>query len=172
MESKNEEWNAFLTAEVLVFRLLGRLLYQPPEAAWLQLLAEEDIFAETPLGMGTPEIEAGLALMQGWALAYLADSNGELQSALEGDYNRLFVGPAKVLAPPWESVYLTKERLIFQEQTLQVRGWFRRFGLEVENLYHEPDDHIGLELLFLAHLAELSVAALEEGEQTEFADLL
>jgi TorA maturation chaperone TorD len=62
-------------------------------------------------------------------------------------------------------VHFSKERLTFQKETLQVRGWYRRFGLEAERLYNEPDDHIGLELEFLAHLARQGLAALEKNDQ-------
>ena len=55
--------------------------------------------------------------------------------------------------------------MIFQEQTLQVREWYRRFGLETEKLHKEPDDHIGLELSFLAHLAGLGLKALEDKDE-------
>ena len=59
---------------------------------------------------------------------------------------RAFSSSAKVLTPP-ESVYFSEERLVFQEETLQVREWYRRFDLQSVKL-HEPDDHVGLELTF------------------------
>ena len=53
-----------------------------------------------------------------------------------------------------------------------MREWFRRYGLESVKIYNEPDDHIGLELAFSAHLAGLGLVALEEGDQTRFIQLL
>ena len=50
--------------------------------------------------------------------------------------------------------------MIFQEQTLHVRQWYSRFGLQVVKLHKEPDDHIGLELEFVAHLANLALQAI------------
>lgn len=85
---------------------------------------------------------------------------------------RLFIGPEKVLAPPWESVYFNDERNIFQEQTLQVRQWYRQFGLEPEKLHSEPDDHVGLEFAFLAHLARLALEALERDDTAAFDQYL
>jgi TorA maturation chaperone TorD len=87
---------------------------------------------------------------------------------LRVDYTRLFVGVGKVLAPPWESVFFNEERMVFQEQTLQVRNWYRRFGLEPENLHKEPDDHIGLEMSFVSHLSELGMEALENHDEEKF----
>jgi TorA maturation chaperone TorD len=85
---------------------------------------------------------------------------------------RLFVGVGQVLAAPWESVYFNDGRMVFQEQTLQVRDWFRRFGVETEKLHNEPDDHIGLELSFLAHLATLGLQAIEAKDDNKFEEIV
>lgn len=46
--------------------------------------------------------------------------------------------------------------------------WYRRFGLQSDRLYQEPDDHIGLELEFVAHLAKQALRALEQNDQAKF----
>src|SRR3546814_5714200 len=63
------------------------------------------------------------------------------------------------LAPPWESVYTNKDGAVFQRGTVSVKNWFLRFDLVLESSFNEPADHIGLEFGFLAHLAELAIAA-------------
>jgi putative dimethyl sulfoxide reductase chaperone len=110
--------------------------------------------------------------LQTWALDFKQDQGGAGLDTLVDDYTRLFIGPGTLLAPPWGSVYFTKDRLIFQEQTIQVRQWYWRFGLQAEKLYQEPDDHIGLELIFVAHLAGLALAALDVQDQAAGKDLL
>ncbi len=80
------------------------------------------------------------------------------------DYARLFVGPNRLLAPPWESVYLSTEHLIFERQTLEVRQQYQRYGIETQHPNVEPDDHIGLELRFVAHLNGLVLFALEKDD--------
>ncbi len=62
--------------------------------------------------------------------------------------------------------------MVFQIQTLQVREWFRRFGVETEKLHQEPDDHIGLELTFISHLAMLGLKALQEKDDSRFEQIL
>ena len=74
--------------------------------------------------------------------------------AVEQDYLRLFVGLGTPLAPPWESVWASDARLLFQRETLDVRYWYRSAGLQIARLHHEPDDHIGLELEFIGLLLE------------------
>lgn len=149
-----------LAAEALVLNLLGKALYTYPDRAWLQSLADEGVFAECPFGSEQPDVMTGLALLQKWSPANQGGMSDEAFDELRLDYTRLFIGPGKVLAPPWESVNFSDERLTFQAQTLQIRDWYRRFGLQAEKLHHEPDDHIGLELAFISHLASLAANAL------------
>ena len=122
-----------------------------------------------PFAADQDETKTGLELMQKWGKDGITDESFE---KLHVDYTRLFIGVGKVLAPPYESVYFGEDRLMFQERTLEVREWYKRFGLEAEKKYVEPDDHIGLELLFLSHLASLGIQSLEKGDQAEFNKLL
>ena len=52
-------------------------------------------------------------------------------------------------APLWESVYLGKEHLLFEEVTLAVRECYHHYGLSFIREGNEPDDHIVIELEFL-----------------------
>ncbi|MBO2519906.1 MAG: molecular chaperone TorD, partial [Firmicutes bacterium] len=40
-----------------------------------------------------------------------------------------------------------------------MRNWYARYGLVAEKKGQEPDDHVGLELEFVAHLAGLALEA-------------
>jgi TorA maturation chaperone TorD len=55
---------------------------------------------------------------------------------------------------------------------MDVRRWYRRFGLEAVNLKKEPDDHIGLELAFVAHLAGRALQTLEAGDREAFQEAI
>jgi TorA maturation chaperone TorD len=172
MNSQNDkDWQATLLGEVLFFGLLGKVLYNELDRAWLQSLLDEDVFAEVPFGSDQPEIKKGLGLIQSWREKNhgLTDKSFE---AISDDHLRLFVGIGKVLAPVWESVYFNSGRLIFQEETFQVRNWYGRYKLQLENKNREPDDHIGLECLFIAHLAQRGLDALEKQESAEFEALI
>lgn len=89
-----------------------------------------------------------------------ADKQAKLQRAaceprlaLAEDHARLFAGPSP-LAPPWESVWLEREKLLFGERTAQIARLYADWGLA--SAAHEPPDHLGLELAFLAMLLELA----------------
>lgn len=161
-----------LTGEMLLFGLLGKILYEEPDKGSLQSLLDNDIFSEAPLGRNRTEVIQGLSLLKQWGHQNRSRLTDQTIKRLKEDHTRLFIGLGQVLAPPWESVYFSEERLVFQEQTLRVRNWYRRFKLEPEKLHREPDDHIGLEFAFLSHLAYLGLAALEENDQEEFQTVL
>lgn len=91
------------------------------------------------------------------------------EEALMFEYNRLFVGPAKLLAPPFESVYRNAAGLVMQEETLEVRDFYRKAGLEVSGKNTMPDDHLGLELEFICYLLAKAGLKTEAGE-THAAD--
>jgi TorA maturation chaperone TorD len=170
IDAKQDDRATTLLGEALLFNVLGKLIYKLPDRAWLQSLSEDEVFSESPFGMHQPEVEKGLALVTQW----LAKSNGiddRAMQELNDDHIRLFIGIGRVLAPVWESVHLSTEHLIFQEPTLQVRRWYRRFGLQAEELNREPDDHIALEMAFIAYLANLGAQAQESGDKEEFERL-
>ena len=173
MENKNQaETRMALMGEALLCNLLGRMLFGDPDKAWLENLISEDVFAEAPFSAEQVETQRGIELIQHWTSENLNGISDEEFKLLKQDHLRLFIGTDRVLAPVWESVYCNEKRLVFQEQTLQVRQWFYRYGLESEKFNREPDDHIGLELSFVAHLASLAIKAMESDDQQTFDQTL
>lgn len=64
---------------------------------------------------------------------------------LEYAFNRLFVGPQHIPAPPYASVYLDEEPLLMGKSTLEIRDLFRSLELAVPE-GGEPDDFLAYEL--------------------------
>lgn len=122
--------------------------------------------------------ELRLALFQLLQAAYTAPSTPDLAEALDelaaiyldlverpvaplglpdgaadaAEFHRLFVGPGALIAPPYESVYLSPEQVLMQAETLAVRQFYRSNGKELAPDRREPDDHLAFELEFYAHL--------------------
>ncbi len=163
------EW---LTGEWLLFGLLGKLLYTLPERNWYRNLVADDVFAELPMAADQPDVMAALQRVRAWRTGLSGKLSDDAFDALQADYNQLFVGPGPAGAPLWESVYFNDERLLFQEQTAQVRHWYESFGLERMSTAREPEDHLGLELAFLAHLAARGLQALEDQRPAALDELL
>ena len=150
------------------YRFLAAVFHEPPTHAFMTGLAAENLIAELPLSPAREETQIGMRLMGTFCAAW----NESMMADLESDFNRLFVGPGKPLAPPWESYYLSRDHLLFQEETLAVREAYRRFGLEAVSLHSEPDDSLSLELSFMAELCGRCGEALNPGPGGGQAEVL
>jgi putative dimethyl sulfoxide reductase chaperone len=102
------------------------------------------------------ESSEGFRLIDDSIQELLAD-NGEKIKRLQEEYNRLFVGPNALPAPLWESVYIGREHLLFEEVTLEVRKCYHQYGLTFIRESKEPDDHIVIELEFLSYLIQKTI---------------
>jgi putative dimethyl sulfoxide reductase chaperone len=158
--------------ETLLFGLLGAILYRDLDKAWLETLIREDVFVEAPFGMEQDETKHGIELLQRWTNENINGLDAAQFKALQDDHLKMFIGLKYVEAPMWESVYFSEKKLMFQEQTLQIREWYARFNLQAEKINKEPDDHIGLEMLFIAHLASLALQAIEKDDKKSLDGIL
>lgn len=146
--------DSFATA----YGVMSRLLLAPADRDLLSALADPALLAAWPLHHDADTI-------RGLDLLAASRSDGEEEAALIRDYDRLFVGPYRLLAPPYESVYRTEEGLLFEEPTFQVRAAYQAFGLAAPRLNREPDDHIGLEFSFLSQLCARALDALDAQDE-------
>lgn len=73
---------------------------------------------------------------------------------MKEDYLLLFSGKGEPLAPPYESVYRNDDRLMFSKHSLNVRDFYQSYGWVSKFKNQIPDDHIGIELLFLTIMVE------------------
>jgi TorA maturation chaperone TorD len=125
------------------YQLLQLLFFKPleKEAFW-QIKNDRALDALNDIEMG------GHQLYQFFTTATEEDLQKE-----KDEFNRLFVGPGEIVAPPWESVYTSREKLLFDEATFQVRKLYHQFGLRLVKENNEPDDHLVAELEFMLFLA-------------------
>lgn len=94
-------------------------------------------------------------------------------AAMGDEYTRLFVGPGKLGAPFWESVYLDERELLFLESTSEVRHLYEREGLQVRTENgREAEDALPFQLDFLATLSQRAAEALNENDADEFHRLV
>lgn len=149
-----------LIAQHLAYTFLGKAFYEPPTLDLIQAIVADNLFADWPFVSVNAEENAGLDQLRQFSEQW--DST-QLEG-LRHDHARLFVGPNRLLAPPWESVYRSSEHLLFERQTFEVRQQYQRYGMETRQSNVEPDDHIGLELRFIAHLNALALFAMDKGD--------
>ena len=75
-------------------------------------------------------------------------------------------------AYPFESVYTSPKRLMMQEARDEVLAVYRSEGLDKLPTWKEAEDHIALELEFMAALGDRIVAAAEADDEAEVERLL
>lgn len=92
-------------------------------------------------------------------LAQVADMMGASASdspeKINRDFTRLFVGPQHLEAPPWGSVYLDSEAVVFGDSCAALKKWMDRGGIAIhEGGSREPVDQIGRIFVLLGWLCE------------------
>jgi TorA maturation chaperone TorD len=135
-----------------LYRILGGLLEECPSLELLETLAEDPALEELAGHFGR-QLGEGL-------LALRADlrRGPDARAAVRRDYTALFIGPRKKLAPPWESVYRSPDRLVMQEPEREVVRAYASERVGFEGMGgRRPADHIALELQFVAILLDRSV---------------
>ena len=126
-------------------RVLGALFYFAPDseqaAPLVTALTQGDWQQDWPLPSGQ--------------LAPIAEILRQpSDETLPDAWQRLFIGPWALPAPPWGSVWLDRESVLFGDSTLALRQWMRDNGIAFEMDQNEPEDHFGTLLLLAAWLAE------------------
>lgn len=154
-ELDGTELTEVLRAREVAYGLLARLFGEEPDPAFLRELHQQRVFTTFLFAEENEAVREGIQRVAAF-LAELETLGDDGFEALRSEYTRLFIGPARLPAPPWESAYLTEERLLFQESTLEVRRAYRKYGLLPRNFPHEADDHVSFELEFMARLCRLA----------------
>ncbi len=169
-------------AAQVCFALASQLIYREPNEEQINQYIEHDVFAAAPFGIDNVSVVSGLEKLKAWcdkAAAEKAESQTEADntafyeevSSLKNEWLYLFIGYGTPKAPSWEAYYRDLNSPLMGPKTLEVRAWYREYGLEIENLYKEPDDNLGLMLGFLSELLSLEADALCEADTAKATDL-
>lgn len=173
MNQQNDAIEILLTNRSYLYRLLQRIFGGEPQVEVLKVATDAHTRESLQLLLQEDEhlFDKHFEVIDEVAQALAADSK-QLLDKLKSEYTYLFIGPNSLPAPPWESVYLTKERVLFQESTLNVRRAYLKYNFLPSNYPHEADDHIGLELDFMAHLSQVAQEHFENGRTEELKTVL
>ncbi|ADH99365.1 TorD/DmsD family molecular chaperone [Salisediminibacterium selenitireducens] len=136
------------------YDLLTQLWSQEPNQKLLSHLREYLDEDAMPLADEEPLLIRGIRQIAESLM--MADQDDKEAEAIHWDYTRLFVGPFELPAPPWASAYRDDGRMLFQDETIQVRRAYAKYGYQVESIGQVAEDHIGLELEFMSHLIKES----------------
>jgi len=87
-------------------------------------------------------------------------------------YTSLFLLPGKHSASPHESVHLSPERLFKQEPWSEVKAFYQQNGFILPVERNMMEDHISIELQFMALLSGKAAQAAERGDDGECGKIL
>ena len=124
-----------------------------------------------PAATGNTAVDAGYRAIA----TYLSGADAHAITDLAVDYVRAFIGhgvDAYSAAYPFESVYTSPKRLMMQEARDEVLAVYRSEGLDKLPSWKESEDHIALELEFMAVLGDRIVTAAEAADEAEVERLL
>ncbi|MGJ3355368.1 Tat proofreading chaperone DmsD [Providencia sp. Je.9.19] len=138
----------------LTARVLGAAFYYSPSAIQdITTLLSSKAWTESWPYEST-ELKQSIAQQ----LAVTKTANENLDEA----YQRLFIGPYALPSPPWGSVWLDNEKVLFGDSTLQLREWMQKNKIDIHLAQNEPEDHIGLLFMMVAWVAENCSSKLPE----------
>lgn len=87
------------------------------------------------------------------------------------DYSALFIGPFKLLAPPYGSCYLEDGRRVMGDTTIDAINFYRKAGVEMDrDNQGDIPDHIAVELEFMYYLISKGLEAYQNSNEKEALD--
>lgn len=149
--------------------LSRRVLYRVLQTLYSYPLSREKLEPLLDLSLGQGYLEEEIASLR-QAVSAVRDWPEFIEN-LNVEYTRLFEGPGFVAAPPFASFYLDGERLMGPE-TIAVRREYVKWGVASVQMGQIPDDHIGLELAFMAYLCDEAAVTLAGGDDGRCRELL
>lgn len=165
--------------EVWYFR---EALYGSLAKWFLEVIRDEEkelltpqFWHEFPIEPANSHIKSGLENLSDVTSEMEEINSDAAMEMVMAEYTKLFLGPGVPKAPIVESYYLTNH-LFFGPSTLEMKQLLNKHGLESKLKDRHPEDHIGLQFLFLSMQSE-KLTDLDEiecieilNEQKEFID--
>jgi len=132
--------------------------------AWLQSqeLTQEVLANLRQVGFPTnlgfrlqsPESQNAFEVMQQAIAEFPEALNETVIDDLAADFAAIYLN-SSLRTSPYESVWLSDDHLMRQKPMFQVREWYVKYDLQAKDWRNQPDDHLALQLEFVAHLLTL-----------------
>lgn len=170
-------------AEVAHRRALGwgalALGFYEPTPEWVQALRSGRVRADLTAAVSWLDVdgerfEPHLALLAAAEQQAAARPADEVHTDLSVEYARLFIGPGRAVASPYESVWCDTDDgegqpLVHGPSTVQVEEVYARYGVRMAAGRHDLADHVASELEFLHFLCRQEEKAWHAGGAEDVA---
>ena len=117
-----------------------------------------------PVHTGNDNVDEGNKLIA----TYLSNIWKNSLTELRIDYTRTFIGGGNnslAAAYPSESVYTSEKRLVMQDARDEVLAIYRSVGFDKSEEWKETEDHISVELEFMARMIHRASNAMKKGDE-------
>lgn len=161
--------NIFYAREY-AYDILRRFFIEEPSKEYLKPFVHQNMIDLFPFQEESEGIREGINDIKEYLATHDPVHDIQNYEDLHWDYTRMFIGPFELPVSPWESAYVTKDRLLFQETTLTIRKLYAKYDFQTVDLI-EADDHFGLELDFMYHLNQLSIESSQPDNPNALAEV-
>ncbi|WP_210366639.1 molecular chaperone TorD family protein [Bacillus sp. REN3] len=158
---KLEDLVDLFRAREYAYDILRRFFIEEPTREYVTLFVENNLISLFPFKEESAGIMEGVEKVKAHLGEFAPHKIDRHFEDLHWDFTRLFIGPFDLPSPPWESFYVRKDQLLFQQTTMEARKLYKKYGYETAEFNVEADDHIGLELDFMYHLNALCIKSAD-----------
>ncbi len=152
-----------------LYRFLARgfsLEVDEPFLEWLLKL--QPVIVGLAHDTESEEFKEGSRLLSKFVSTVKSDYEKDKRAFLQGlaaEYASLFLNVGLKPVHLAESVYLGKDHLLYEEPYFDAVRIYQIYGFKKRASFREPEDHISIELEFMAHLCDLAVLSIEQGKE-------
>ena len=166
--TSDEVRKAVLTRGTL-YRLLARGFSMEVDEPFLEwLLKLQPVIADLADGSESEGFKEGSRLMGEFVGTVKSDYERDKHQFLQRlavEYATLFLSVGLKPVHTSESVYLGKDHLLYEEPYFDAVRIYQIYGFKKRSSFREPEDHISIELEFMAHLCDLAALSIEQGKE-------
>lgn len=174
MTQPHEDFLArFLSGREALYNFLGRMFEREVDKQLLMDLLSRRRLLLRYLELSDPSttlIKEGFLELHEYLGSIDSDKIDNIILELAADYANLFLGVGyafnkKGVMHPSESAYI--KGYLYSDPVDEVSREYLKMGLIKSPDFHEPEDHIALELYFMAHLCRKAMALLGGGKKED-----
>lgn len=166
----------FLKGRETMYSFLGRMCEKEMDERLLKdLLARKELFTKfkTIVELDA-DVKEGFEELYSYLIKLVEEKLSEAMLELAVDYANLFLGVGhargKGIAHPSESTYMVGH--LYHDAVDEVFEAYLGEDLIKSPHFKEPEDHIALELYFMAHLCGKAIISLNSGKHQDFLKYL
>jgi len=152
----------------MFYLFLSRSFSKEVDKTFLQSLFEiSNSLLDSFKGVEERSLTRGRELLDSFCSEIRGADEAVVLGDLARDYAFLFLGVGSENVALCESAYRNEGGLLFQNAYFGILEKYREVGLGKREDFSEPEDHVSLELAYLAHLSRRTISSIETGNEEE-----